>query len=118
MLLLYWGADTLWTLVLVGLILLLAIILGVQAHLKRVVTGNEEFLGMRGEVTQDSDSRGHAYALVRSEIWRVHARVPLAVGDIIRVRAVRSLMLEVERLNEPDDGQDPGQSSTTKGGES
>ena len=101
MVLLYWGADTMWVLIAVGLILLLAVVLGIQAHRMRVLGGNEELPGMRGEVTQASDSRGRAYALVRGEIWRVHAREPLAEGDVVRVRAARGLTLEVERLDGP-----------------
>lgn len=101
MVLLYWGADTWWALLAVGLILLLAVILGIQAHRMRVLGGNEELPGMRGEVTQASDPRGYAYALVRGEVWRVHAREPLAEGDVVRVRAARGLTLEVERLGEP-----------------
>ncbi len=115
MVLLYWGADTMWVLIAVGLILLLAVVLGIQAHRMRVLGGNEELPGMRGEVTQASDSRGRAYALVRGEIWRVHAREPLAEGDVVRVRAARGLTLEVERLGEPS-ARGVDESSTNQGG--
>ena len=39
MILLYWGADTWWALLAVGVILLLAVILGIQAHRMRVLGG-------------------------------------------------------------------------------
>ena len=112
MVLLYWGADALWALAALGLVVLLAAILGIQAHRMRVLGGNEELPGMRGEVTRASDSRGNAYALVRGEIWRVHSREPLAEGDGVRVRAARGLTLEVERLAAPA----PDEPSTNQGG--
>ncbi|MER1968218.1 NfeD family protein [Castellaniella sp. GW247-6E4] len=117
MVLLYWGADSLWALAAIGLIVSLAVILGIQAHRMRVLGGNEELVGMHGEVTQASDGRGKAYALVRGEIWRVHSREPLAEGDDVRVRAARGLTLEVERPAERA-GRAPDQPSTTQGGES
>lgn len=117
MILLYWGADTWWALLAVGVILLLAVILGIQAHRMRVLGGNEELLGMRGEVTQASDERGYAYALVRGETWRVHATERLAEGDMVRVRSARSLTLEVERLDGPPGLMAAG-APTTQGDES
>lgn len=99
MMLLYWGGDAVWAMVALGVILVLAVILGIQAHRMRVLGGNEELPGLRGEVTQASNARGYAHASVRGEIWRVHAAVPLAPGDIVRVRAARGLTLEVERLD-------------------
>jgi membrane protein implicated in regulation of membrane protease activity len=39
--------------------------------------------------------------MVRGEAWQVHADQPLAVGQPVRVRAVRGLTLEVEPAVEP-----------------
>lgn len=100
MLAVYWGINTTYTLIGLGLILLLALILGIQAHRERVLGGNEELLGMTGEVTQPSDPHGIAYALVRSEIWRVHCAHTLSVGDVIKVQSAPGLTLGVVRIND------------------
>lgn len=96
MLLIYFSSQSWWALGMLGVILLLAIILVVQAHRHRVQGGNEELPGMAGEMTQATDERGAGYALVRGEVWRVHAAQALPAGQPIRVRAARGLLLEVE----------------------
>lgn len=115
MVLMYWGVNSVWALVGIGLILLLAVILGIQAHRMRVLGGNEELPGMRGEVTEASDARGYAYALVRGEIWRIRSSDRLTPGDWVRVRKVRGLTLDVERLEGPATMLDD-ESSTIQGG--
>lgn len=102
MLLVYFGSQSVWALSLLGLILLLGVIIAIQAHRGRARGGNEELPGMVGEVTQASDTRGRARALVRGEIWQVHATAPLRLGQVVRVRAERGLMLEVEPVPERD----------------
>lgn len=96
MLLVYFSAQTTWALVLLGLVVLLAVVVAVQAHRHRASGGNEELPGMVGEVTEPSDARGRAWAMVRGEAWQVHADQPLSAGQSIRVLAVRGLRLEVE----------------------
>lgn len=110
MLAVYWGINTTYTLIGLGLILLLAIILGIQAHRERVLGGNEELPGMIGEVTEASDPRGIAYALVRSEIWRVRCTQTLSVGDTIKVQAAPGLTLKVVRIDNGLDAQSEGKS--------
>ena len=102
MLLVYFGAQSVWVLALIGLTLLLAVILAIQAHRARVQGGTEELPGMLGEVTQASDARCRARALVRGEVWQIHADVPLQPGQTVRVRAERGLILEVEPVPERD----------------
>ncbi|MGB3424461.1 MAG: NfeD family protein [Castellaniella sp.] len=102
MLLVYFGSQSVWAMALLGLILLLGVIIAIQAHRSRARGGNEELPGMVGEVTQASDERGRARALVRGEIWQVHADAPLQPGQTVRVRAERGLMLEVEPVPERD----------------
>src|SRR5690606_17482863 len=96
----YAGANSVYALIGLGLILLLVVIMGIQAHRMRVHGGNEELPGMTGEVTEPSDAHGRAYALVRSEIWRVRCSQRLVPGDTIRVQAVDGLTLEVIRIND------------------
>ncbi|MBV6273634.1 hypothetical protein KVP09_12055 [Alcaligenaceae bacterium CGII-47] len=110
MLAVYFGVNTTYSLIGLGLILLLALVLGIQAHRERILGGNEELLGMSGEVTQASDSRGRAYALVRSEIWRVHCAQPLSIGDTITVQAAPGLTLEVVRSGVGSTTQNEGKS--------
>ncbi len=102
MLLVYFSSQSTWTLVMLGLILLLAAILAIQAHRNRAQGGNEELPGMTGEVTKASDSRGRAWAQIRGEAWQVRSNQPLALGQSVRVRSVRGLTLEVEPVPEPD----------------
>jgi membrane-bound serine protease (ClpP class) len=102
MLLVYFGSQSVWALSLLGLILLLGVIIAIQAHRGHARGGNEELPGMVGEVTQASDTRGRARALVRGEIWQVHASTPLRLGQAVRVRAEHGLMLEVEPVPERD----------------
>lgn len=105
MLAIYWGINTTYTLIGIGVILLLALIMGIQAHRERVLGGNEELPGMIGEVTQASDSHGIAYALVRSEIWRVRCAQTLSIGDSIKVQTAPGLTLNVVRINDGLDAQ-------------
>ena len=102
MLLVYFGSQSVWALSLMGLILLLAVIIAVQAHRARVRGGNEELPGMIGEITTASDPRGRARALIRGEIWQVHADRPLQPGQTVRVRAEHGLLLEVEPVPQRD----------------
>ncbi|WP_066457010.1 NfeD family protein [Castellaniella caeni] len=98
MLLVYFSSQAVWAFTLLGLVLLLALVIAIQAHRHRAQGGNEELPGMLGEVTEASDTRGRAWALVRGEIWQVHAAEPLQPGETVRVLRVRGLVLGVERV--------------------
>lgn len=102
MLLVYFSSQSTWALTMLGLIILLAVVLAVQAHRNRARGGNEELPGMTGEVTQASDARGRAWAQIRGEAWQVRANQPLTLGQAVRVRSARGLILEVEPIPEPD----------------
>jgi membrane-bound serine protease (ClpP class) len=60
----------------------------------RIATGREEMIGMRGEVQDWEDGRGHVF--VRGERWRAVSAAPIAPGETVRIRQVDGLMLEVE----------------------
>jgi membrane-bound serine protease (ClpP class) len=66
-----------------------------RARRRPVVSGQEELLGACGTV--DTVESGETWAMLRGERWRIHAAGALAVGDRVRVTAVRGLTLEVER---------------------
>lgn len=110
MLAMYWGINTTYILIGLGLILVLAVILGIQAHRERVLGGNEQLPGMVGEVTRASDAHGMAYASVRSEIWRVHCEQALSVGDAVKVQAAPGLTLDVIRIGDGLNAQNRGES--------
>lgn len=101
MLLVYFSSQTTWALVMLGLVLLLGAVLGVQAHRTRARAGNEELPGMTGEVTEASDARGRSWAMVRGEAWQIRSDLPLKAGQVVRVRTVHGLVLEVEPLQDP-----------------
>ncbi|WP_345797875.1 NfeD family protein [Castellaniella sp. MT123] len=103
MLLVYFSSQSVWALGLLGLVILLAVVIAVQAHRSRAQGGNEELPGMTGEVTEPSDARGRAWALVRGEVWQVRADVPLHPGQGVRVLRARGLILLVEPIPERDD---------------
>lgn len=109
MLLLYFGAQSMWALILLGLVLVLAAIIGVQAHRSRALGGNEELLGMEGEVAEAPDARGTCRVLVRGEIWQARSGAAVTLGQTIRVKRVRGLVLTVEPL--PSDEKNSGESS-------
>lgn len=98
MLLVYFGAQSWWALSLLGLILLLAAVIAIQAHRSRARGGNEELPGMVGEVTEVDDATRRVRVLVRGEVWQARPLAPVRVGDSIRVRSARGLILEVEPL--------------------
>lgn len=103
MLLVYFGAQSVWALSLLGLVLLLAIVIAIQAHRNRAQGGNEELPGMLGEVTDPPDAHGRGRALVRGEIWQIRCNTPLHQGQTIRVTRARSLILWVEPADDRHD---------------
>jgi membrane-bound serine protease (ClpP class) len=71
------------------------LVLGMILKLRRrqVTSGQEELVGMNGEVLEDFDGTGQIR--VHSEIWRARSAVPLKRGDAIRVEKVDGLTLWV-----------------------
>jgi len=71
------------------------IVLGMILRLRRrqVTSGQEELIGMNGEVLEDFDGVGQIR--VHSEIWRARSNVPLKRGDAIRVDKMDGLTLWV-----------------------
>lgn len=98
MLLVYFSSRSITALVLIGLIILLGIIMGVQAHRKKIRAGNEELVGMVGEVTLASNAKGRARALIRGEIWQIYSTHELEVGQLIKVTATHGLLLDVKPI--------------------
>lgn len=98
MLLVYFSSRSLTALILIALVILLGVIMGIQAHRKKVRAGNEELVGMVGEVTMDSNAKGRARALIRGEIWQVYSNHELKVGQLVRVVSTHGLLLDVKHI--------------------
>ena len=65
-----------------------------RAQRRRVVTGREELVGLRGEVLDWSGSRGHVF--VHGERWRAVSGMELSPGTRVRVTSSDGLTLTVE----------------------
>ncbi|MFT0531771.1 NfeD family protein [Castellaniella hirudinis] len=102
MLLVYFGTQSLWALGLLGLILILAAVIAIQAHRHRTLGGNEELPGMLGEVVEAPDARGRARVSVRGEIWQARSQPPLHPGQTVRVLQAHDLLLLVEPARDAD----------------
>src|SRR5690554_4871165 len=98
MLLVYFSSRSVTALILIALIILLAVVMGIQAHRKKVRAGNEELVGMAGEVTADSNAKGRARALIRGEIWQIYSPHELKVGQMVRVTSTHGLLLDVKPI--------------------
>lgn len=96
MLLVYFSTHTTLALILVALVLLLCVVMAYQASRSRIRGGNEELVGMYGEVTDPSNPKGKARALIRGETWQVYSDQPLEPGQMIKVIATHGLLLDVE----------------------
>ena len=74
MLLVYFSSHSLIAMILVAITLLLCVVMAYQAHRNRIRGGNEELIGMFGEITEPSNAKGKARALIRGEIWQVFCK--------------------------------------------
>ena len=83
--------------------LLLAVLsFALRARRQPVVSGREEMIGASGEVT--AEASGEVFARIHGEMWKVHAGVPLARGQTVRVVGIDGLVLAVEPVDKPGNG--------------
>jgi len=73
---------------------LFAVGLGLKAQRRRAVTGQVGLMGEVGRVRTELNPAGKVF--LHSEIWNARASQSVAVGDAVRVVAVRGMELEVE----------------------
>ena len=66
----------------------------VSARRRIVVSGREAMIGASAEVQEEFDGRG----LVRAfgELWQAESRVPLTKGKVVKIVAIKGLVLTVE----------------------
>ena len=76
------------------------IILVVRSMKRKVSTGQEGLVGLRGEVKSWSGEDGRVF--VHGEIWRARADGPLDQGAKIEVLGMNGLELEVRPIKEGD----------------
>jgi membrane-bound serine protease (ClpP class) len=93
------GFRVAWQLVatiaaLAGLTLLAGVFLVARSRRRAVVTGGEQLLRERGEVTAWDGGRG--WVRVHGERWEARGPTDLKPGDAVKVRARRGLVLEVK----------------------
>jgi membrane-bound serine protease (ClpP class) len=84
------GAVAVMSLVLTLIVVRLAI----RSHGRRVATGIEEMAGVRGEVLDWHDGKGHV--LAHGERWGAISGAPLSTGQPVRVIGMDGLVLKVE----------------------
>lgn len=86
----------------------LVVVLGIAVRARRrpVVSGQEELIGLEGELIEVDDLAG--YAQVHGERWRVTSDLALAPGQRIRVTAVHGLTLHVIPANLRPNTRTPG----------
>jgi len=68
----------------------------IRSRRRRVVSGAEELIGMQAEALEDFVGIGTVW--VHSERWRAHSEVALRKGQLVKIRAIDGLTLEVEPL--------------------
>lgn len=68
--------------------------MAIKARKRKVVTGLEQLIGLKGVTLEAIHGEGHAS--VRGEIWLVQSKVPLIKAQPIRVIRVQGLKLVVE----------------------
>ncbi len=77
--------------------LFLVVTVAVRARRRPIVSGQEELIGLEGELLEVDNCEG--YARLHGERWRVTSDVPLALGQRVRVTAVHGLTLHVSAEN-------------------
>lgn len=65
---------------------------------KKSPTGESGMIGSEAEVKEWEGNKGRVF--VHGELWRAESNVPLAVGDTVRIQAIKGLTLIVEPVQE------------------
>ncbi|MEO6828400.1 MAG: nodulation protein NfeD [Acidobacteriaceae bacterium] len=78
-----------------GLITIFLTTIALRARRNKVQTGGEALLGTIAIARTPLNPDGHV--LVRGELWMAHANEPTAIGEKVRIRGRKGLILEVER---------------------
>src|SRR5690606_34983589 len=73
-------------------------VVAARVRKRKVVSGQEEMLGLVGTVTAIKD--GMAYAEMRGESWRVSGNADLSPGDKVKVVAMDGLVLQVVQTSQ------------------
>ncbi|CEK12111.1 NfeD family protein [Legionella hackeliae] len=94
-----WSA--IWAMAAVNLVILLSLAaMTVKSRKRKLQHGVNVLLGAEGRALGDIDLQGQA--VIRGEIWAVHAKQPITADKLIRVIATKGLQLEVEEISVKD----------------
>jgi membrane-bound serine protease (ClpP class) len=81
-----------------GLALLSLVYMLMRARNRPVVSGVEGMIGDQAEALEDFDSHGPVF--LDGELWQAESPVPVTRGQILRVKAIRGLVAEVEPVSD------------------
>ena len=68
--------------------------MAIAARKREVVSGREAMIGSEAVALSSFDGTGEVRA--HGEVWRATTRTPVREGQVVRIRDVRGLTLEVE----------------------
>jgi membrane-bound serine protease (ClpP class) len=78
-----------------GVITVFLMTIALRARRAKVVTGQQGLIGAVGEARTDIDPEGKVWVL--GELWNAHAPSRVGIGELVVVRKVEGLELEVEK---------------------
>ena len=99
---LLFNADTIPLVIAFSLVCLAFFIMLIRLYLrsrsKKVITGTQEMIGLKGQVIDVTNEGYHVFC--HAEIWNATSQVKLRVGESIQVVGLSDLVLEVKPLKE------------------
>ncbi|HEX4044666.1 MAG TPA: NfeD family protein [Gammaproteobacteria bacterium] len=76
--------------------LIAAVILAIEAHKKKIVSGEEGIIGKEGVVMRVIDKQ--LFVRVEGELWEATSTSPLKPGTPIRVTGIHGLILKIKGI--------------------
>lgn len=76
--------------------------MALKARGRPVVSGREELIGAIGTILEDCEKEGRIR--IHGEVWNAHPSVPLRRGQLVRVRSIKGLVLDVEPVTQENTG--------------
>jgi len=79
-----------------ALITVVLVRLAIRARRNKSLTGVDALIGLTAVAQQPLSPNGQV--LVHGELWQAESSIPVPVGEVVKVRAVRNLTLLVDRI--------------------
>lgn len=87
--------PAIWAMALVNIVIFVALLsMALRARGQSIQNGLEMLVGAKGRALGEINLEGQA--IIRGEIWQVHAKTPIAADKNIKVLTASGLLLEVE----------------------